>query len=54
MRCKVTQKLLITSIFVHQNLDKNQFFIYFTIQSAFLAKKFVPLSPVKCDLKQLI
>ena len=51
MRCKVTQKLLITSKFVHFLLDKKRFFISFTVHLGDLAKFFVSLSAVRCKLR---
>ena len=41
------------SDFVHFILNKNRFFISFTIQLTDLAKYFVTLSAVKCNLKQI-
>ena len=49
MRCKVTQKLLITSKFVHFLLDKKRFFISFTVQLGVLTKFFVSLSAVSVN-----
>ena len=49
MRCKGTQKLLITSNFVHFLLDKNRFFISFTVQLCVLTKFFVSLSAVSVN-----
>ena len=51
---KVLKKLLIYSIFVQLILDKNRFFISFTIQMTNLHKKVVTLQSVKWSLKQLI
>ena len=49
MRCKGTQKLLITSKFVHFLLDKKRFFISFTVQIGVLPKFFVSLSAVSVN-----
>ena len=54
LRCKGTQKLLTTSIFVHQILNKNRFFISFTIYFVILSKKCVSLSAVSEDLSTCI